>query len=292
MKFYFILLIIGVFASSTSFVYIRESTEAPVMLAAYRLLLTCLLISPIFVRDYRRYHKDELGKLFRSAIGPGFVLGIHFITWVIGARMTTGANATLIVTLVPLAMPFFMVFMYQERITRNEVMATALALLGMVILAFGDFNISMEYLAGDLVCLVSMILFAYYLALAKDSARYESIWLYVFPMYLLAGIFCFILALFFSSPVHVYSPYEGLMILLLAVVPTIGGHTILNFSMQKFRGQTVSIINMSQFIFAGIVAYFIYTEIPTREFYIASLLFLLSIWLVMKSKTPNPHSPG
>jgi len=72
------------------------------------------------------------------------------------------------------------------------------------------------------------------------------------------------------------------MIVLLAVVPTIGGHTILNFSMQKFRGQTVSIINMGQFIFAGIIAYFIYMEIPTTEFYIASLLFLLSIWLVMK----------
>ena len=255
------------------------------MLAAYRLLLTCLLISPLFVRDYRRYHKGELRELFRSAIGPGVVLGIHFITWVIGARMTTGANATLIVSLVPLAMPFFMLFMYRERITRNEVMATALALLGMLVLSAGDFNISMEYLKGDLVCLVSMVLFAYYLALAKDSARYESIWLYVFPMYLLAGIFCFVLALFFSSPIHSYSPYEGLMILLLAVVPTIGGHTILNFSMQKFRGQTVSIINMGQFVFAGIVAYFIYLEVPTVEFYIASLLFLLSIWLVMKSRT-------
>jgi drug/metabolite transporter (DMT)-like permease len=255
------------------------------MLAAYRLLLTCLLISPLFLRDYRRFHKGEWGTLFRSSIGPGFVLGLHFITWVIGARMTTGANATLSVSLVPLAMPFFMLLMYQERITRNEVIATGLALLGMVILSVGDFSISAEYLTGDLVCLDSMILFAYYLALAKDSAKYESIWLYVFPMYLLAGVFCFILALFFSSPIHSYSPYEGLMIVLLAVVPTIGGHTILNYSMQKFRGQTVSIINMGQFVFAGIIAYFIYMEIPTTEFYIASLLFLLSIWLVMKVRT-------
>jgi drug/metabolite transporter (DMT)-like permease len=284
---YFILLVFGVFASSTSFVYIRESTEAPVMLAAYRLLLTALLISPLFLRDYRRFHKGRSVELFRSAIGPGFVLGLHFITWVIGARMTTGANATLIVSLVPLAMPFFMLFMYRENITRNEIAATGLALLGLLILAVGDFSISMDYLTGDLVCLVSMILFAYYLALAKNSAKYESIWLYVFPMYLLAGIFCFILALFFSSPIHSYSAYEGLMILLLAVVPTIGGHTILNFSMQKFRGQTVSIINMGQFLFAGIIAWFIYLEVPTTEFYIASFLFVISIWLVMKVRSPG-----
>jgi hypothetical protein len=42
---------------------------------------------------------------------------------------------------------------------------------------------------------------------------------------------------------------------------------------------------MGQFIFAGVIAYFIYMEIPTTEFYIASLLFLLSIWLVMKVRT-------
>lgn len=287
MNAYFVLLVFGVFASSTSFVYIRESTEAPVMLAAYRLLLTVVLISPLFLRDYRRFHQGKSAALFRSAVVPGLVLGLHFITWVIGARMTTGANATLIVSLVPLAMPFFMLFMYRESITRNEITATGLALLGMLILSIRDFSISPDYLAGDLVCLVSMILFAFYLALAKNSARYASIWLYIFPMYLLAGIFCFILALFFSSPIHPYSAYEGLMIVLLAVVPTIGGHTILNFSMQKFRGQTVSIINMGQFIFAGIIAWFIYLEIPTTEFYFASFLFVISIWLVMKSRNPT-----
>jgi len=279
---YFPLLVLGVFASSASFVFIRESTEAPVMLAAYRLLLTVLLISPLFIRDYRRFHKGTLSELFQSAIFPGLVLAIHFITWVIGARMTTGANATLIVSLVPLVMPFFMLFMYQEKITRNEIIATGLALLGMIVLSVGDFSISADYLTGDLVCLVSMILFGYYLALAKNSAKYDSIWLYVFPMYLLAGLFCFILALFFSSPLHSYSPYEGLMIFLLAVVPTIGGHTILNYSMQKFRGQTVGIISMGQFIFAGIIAYFIYLEVPTMEFYIASFLFLISVRLVIK----------
>jgi len=281
---YLPLLIFGVFASSTSFVFIRESTEAPVMLAAYRLLLTVLLISPLFIRDYLQFNRGELGKLFRAAIWPGLVLGCHFITWVIGARLTTGANATLIVSLIPLVMPFFMFFLYREKVTRNEIIATCFAMLGLVIMSLGDFNISTDYLIGDLVCLVSMVLFGLYLALAKNSAKYDSIWLYIFPMYLVAGIFCFVTGLFFSSPLHSYSPYEGLMIVLLAVVPTIGGHTILNFSMQKFRGQTVSIINMGQFIFAGLLAYFIYMEIPTTEFYIASLLFFLSIWMVIKPK--------
>ncbi len=258
------------------------------MLAAYRLLLTVLLIAPLFFRDYHRHYNGTALELFRSAFWPGLILGIHFISWVIGARLTSGANATLIVSLVPLVMPFFMFFLFRERVTQREILSTALALLGLLVLAAGDFSISADYLLGDLVCLLSMVLFGLYLALARNSTKYASIWLYTFPLYLVAGVFCFFIALPFSSPLHHYSAYEGLMIVLLAVVPTIGGHTILNFSMQKFRGQTVSIINMGQFIFAGLVAYFLYREIPAKEFYIASLLVFMSIWIIIRtSRTPR-----
>ncbi|MCB1757561.1 MAG: DMT family transporter [Gammaproteobacteria bacterium] len=281
-----LLLLLGVFSASTSFIFIRESSEAPVMLAAYRLLLTVLLLSPLFWRDYQRHYTGTAMQMLRAAFWPGLILGLHFISWIIGVRLTPAANASLIVNLVPLVMPFFMLLFFQEKITRNEIIATLLALFGMLLLSAGDFNISMDYLIGDLVCLGSMILFGCYLALGRNSAKYQSIWLYLIPMYLVAGLFCLLIALPFSSPVHAYSGYEILMIAGLSLVPTIIGHTLLNFSMQKFRGQTVSIVNMGQFIFAGIIAWFLYREVPTREFYLASILLFFSVWLVV-DKTPK-----
>ncbi len=257
------------------------------MLAAYRLLLATFLLLPVFLRDFLRYPHPSLGTMFTSSLLPGVVLGLHFITWVIGARMTPGANATLIVSLVPLVMPIFMFFLYQEGINRREVLATVVALTGMIILSAGDFSINKEHLIGDIVCLVSMILFGFYLALGRNSAKYESIWLYLIPMYLVAGVFCFFIALFYSSPLHEYSNKEITMIVGLAVVPTVIGHSLLNYSMQKFRGQTVSIVNMGQFIIAGIVAYFLYQEIPATAFFIASILFLFSIWLIIGQRKTN-----
>ena len=251
------------------------------MLAAYRLLFSVLFLVPVFLLHYSRYKPASLAVLMRQAFLPGIVLGLHFISWVIGVRLATAANATIIVNLVPLVMPVFMYALYRESINTREVVATIIALLGLAILAAGDVQISQEHLQGDIICFVSMLLFGFYLALGRNSARYESIWLYIVPVYFIAGIFCFITALFFSSPFHAYSTYEIAMILGLAIVPTVIGHTLLNYAMQKFRGQTVSIVNMGQFLVAGLAAYVLYHEIPAMGFFIATPVFLLSIWLIL-----------
>ena len=276
-----LILLIGVFAASTSVVFIRESEEAPVMLAAYRLLITALLLLPLFLRQYQMYYSGRLLPLLRSVLLPSTVLSLHFISWVVGARMTPAANANLIVSLVPLVMPVLMLVMFSERVSRRELIATFIAMLGMLILTNADLNLSREYFIGDIVCFVSMLLFAWYLALSRRYAHFKSIWIYLIPMYWVAGIQCFVIALFFSSPIHPYSGYELSMILCLAVIPTIVGHSLLNLSMQRMRGQIVSIINMAQFIFAGAFGYFLYTEIPSWEFYISSALLCYSAWLVL-----------
>lgn len=291
--FYFSLLLFGIFCASTSFLFIRESTEPPVMLAAQRLLLTVLILFPVFWRDYRKHCPGTMVSLLSGAFWPGLVLALHFISWIVGVRMTTAANATLIVNLVPLVMPVFMMLMFSEHITRREVIATALALLAMFILSANDFNLDPKHFQGDMVCFVSMILFGLYLALGRNSGRHQSIWLYMVPLYLVAGLICLPIALLYSSPFHVYEPYNLTMIVLLALIPTIAGHTLLNFSMQKFRGQTVSIVNMTQFIFAGVMAYFIYDEVPAPAFYVSAVLLTLSIiWLSYGNQGGRQNTPA
>ena len=51
------------------------------------------------------------------------------------------------------------------------------------------------------------------------------------------------------------------------LVPTIIGHSILNYSMKHLRGQVVSILNVLQFVSAGIMAYFIRDEVPAATLY-------------------------
>ena len=199
--------------------------------------------------------------------------------------MTPAANANLIVTMMPIVMPFFMLLMFQEQIRSRELIATFIAVAGMVFMAADDFSISRTHFKGDLVCLVSMILFAWYLALARTNRHVKSVWLYVVPVYFIGGLSSFIIALFFSSPFHHYTGYNLLMIFLLAAVSTVIGHSALNYAMQKLRGQTVTVINMAQFIIAGIFGYFIYNEVPALGFYVATALLIIAMWLVISGKS-------
>ena len=71
------------------------------------------------------------------------------------------------------------------------------------------------------------------------------------------------------------------MIICLAVVSTVIGHSALNYAMQRLRGQTVSIVNMGQFLIAGIGGYLLYNEIPTKAFYLSGALLVCAMVLVI-----------
>ena len=101
-----ILLVVGVFTASTSVIMIRWSDEHPLLVAAYRLLVAVAILSPIFLRQVKKRGGLSLGDL-RPTILPGLILGLHFIAWITGARLTSAANATLIVNMNPVVMPLF-----------------------------------------------------------------------------------------------------------------------------------------------------------------------------------------
>ena len=75
--------------------------------------------------------------------------------------------------------------------------------------------------------------------------------------------------------------YNVTMVILLAAVSTVIGHTALNFAMQKLRGQTVTLMNMLQFVIAGIVGYMMYNEVPSHWFYVAAVFIVAGFLLVV-----------
>jgi drug/metabolite transporter (DMT)-like permease len=288
MFFQLLLLLIGVFACSTAVIFIKVSQEQVVWLAAERLLIAAVALTPLMIRDWRRHHERLRLRDLTHTIGPGVILALHFITWLYGARLATSANASLLVNLVPIAMPFFLYFMLRERITRRELTGTGIALLGVAILGAGDLNLSAEYLKGDLICLFSMLLFCVYLVYGRKTRTIKSIWLYMTPIYFISGLTCAAVALLTGmQPLGHYPPLELAMIFSLGIVPTIFGHTLLNHALQNMRGQIVSIVNELQFVFAGVTAYFVLGEVPQWTFYIAGALVMGGMVVVLQKHEPD-----
>ncbi len=276
-----VLLFIGVFACSTAVIMIKAGTMDAVLLSSYRLLLAAILLIPLFIRDYRK-QKQTIPTLLKRALLPGVFLGAHFISWIIGARLTPAANSTLIVNMIPVLTPFCLYFLAHERLNKWEIFGTVLAVLGVVVLTGGDRLLSADFFRGDMLCLFSMILLTFYLVLAKRNSAGSTVWLYCVPLYFIGGLLCLICSLFTADCFVSYSSNEWLMVLLLVLVPTIIGHSALNFCMLKMRGQVVAIAILSQFVFAGIMAYFLLGELPPAPFYPASALVVAGCILAIK----------
>ncbi len=279
-----LLLLLSVLSASTAVIMIKASTVQPMVLASLRLVVAALALTPVFVRDLRRYRSAYTWRHLRASIWPGVILAVHFISWIIGARMTPTANASLIVNLVPLAMPFFLLWLADEPLTRDEIIATAVALAGVVVLTASDLNLSPTYFLGDLLCFGSMLFYAFYMALGRRNRTFPSVWLYLVPLYAVAALVSMGVALFFVNPIQPYPAREVALILGLGIVPTVVGHSLINYAMKHFRGQLVSIINMCQFVFAGILAYFLFGEVPAVSFYVASAMLVLSAWIVVRAR--------
>src|SRR5476649_1391321 len=120
----FLLLFLGVFACSTSAVFIRSSSTDPFVLTALRLAIAFLLLLPVFVVQLHRFPGSFTRAHLRRTHAPAAVLAVHLISWTLGARMTVVAQATLIVNLVPVALPFFLLWIAREKVTRTEVAGT------------------------------------------------------------------------------------------------------------------------------------------------------------------------
>ncbi len=278
------ILTIGVFACSTAVIFIKGSAVDIFWLSSLRLLIAAVVIAPLYFRDRARI-QPQPGTRWLAL--PGAVLmALHMLSWLYGARITPAAPATLIVNLAPLTSPFFLYLMIGEKVERREIIGTLLAVVGVAVLFGGDLFAEDGALLGYTVCFGSMLLFCIYLVLARQLRERSTLWTYLTPLYLQSGLICAAVAIFITpppNPVH-WSLHEWFMVLGLAVAPTVAGHSALNHAMRQLRGQLVTTANTAQTIFAGVMAFFIFDEVPDLVFYIACALILGGILITILGK--------
>jgi drug/metabolite transporter (DMT)-like permease len=277
----FFILLLGICAGGTAIIMIKACDENPLLLSSYRLLVAAISLTPFFFRDLGRFQGEYGWKQFSWSVLPALALAFHMMTWVIGAHMTQTSNAVLIVNLTPVAVPFFVWIFFKERVNRREVLGTGLALIGLLWITGSTLMVSKTDFMGDLICLISMLGFAMYLALGRKNGGRISLWLYMVPLYYVAGLICLVCACFMINPIKPYTLNNILMMVGLGIIPTVIGHTILNYSMKHFRSQVVSVANLGQIIVGTVLGAVVLNDPPRPSFYGASVLIISGILVVL-----------
>jgi drug/metabolite transporter (DMT)-like permease len=135
-----------------------------------------------------------------------------------------------------------------------------------------------------------MIVAAAYMALGRKNRDIPSVWLYMVPLYAVSALVCLAWGLIFDGLPRTLSTPDLHAIIGLALVPTICGHTILNYSMKKLSGQVVAVFNVFQFVYAGALAAFLLKEYPKPIFYVSCVLIVAGSLVALRGKPPLPRA--
>jgi len=161
----------------------------PVTLASFRVLLSALLILPVYFASPRRKRSFSRSDILEFAKLGLFGVAINQMCFTIGINYTSVSHAALIVGMGPIYVLVLAWMMRLEALTWQKVSGMALAFAGVVVLA-GEhgFSLAGGSLAGDLITLAGSVGFAFYVVLGKRVAgRFDSLEMNTFN-YLTAAV--------------------------------------------------------------------------------------------------------
>jgi drug/metabolite transporter (DMT)-like permease len=125
--------------------------------------LICLATCFVVIAASTHFRRGLTLKAIRAALWPGVMLGIIFVTQVIGIRHTSATNSAFLSSTYCLFVPLIQFAAFRERISKPTVACIFCALLGVALIA----PLSLSMNIGDLLALVTGLLYAAHIVLVS-----------------------------------------------------------------------------------------------------------------------------
>ncbi|MGM0902832.1 MAG: DMT family transporter [Bacillota bacterium] len=275
---YFVLAL-GVIAVSTSAIFVKVSTAPSGVIAFYRLFFSVLLMLPIFISKYRAELKLITKRDWGLSTVSGIFLAFHFILWFESLNYTSVASSTVLVTLQPIFAFVGTYFFFKERLSLKAIFSGLIAVVGSIIISWGDFKISGSALFGDILALAACAFITFYLLFGQSVRKRVSIITYTFIVYVISTLALFLYIMATGEPLYPYPKSDWLYFLLLAIIPTLLGHTLLNWVVKWVSTSMISVAILFEPVGATLLAYYVVGETVNLSQGIGGMVVLLGIGL-------------
>jgi drug/metabolite transporter (DMT)-like permease len=242
----------------------------PYFLAAGRLGVAWALLLPFWLRKGTSLHKlkRENGIEPWAILLSGALLGAHLVLFITSIQFTSVASATVLVTMHPILFIVLESVIFKHRFGWRTWLGVMTALSGTFILTLGSESDVLaltqgQPLLGNMLAFSAAILFAFYFLIGR-SVRQKSTWIdYVFYVYGAAFVTATLLFVFLAESHSGFGGIAWLMVVLLALGPTILGHGSLNFAVRYYSATALSTLILAEAVLATLLAYVLFQEIPS-----------------------------
>lgn len=285
---YFILFL-GVFALSTSAIFVRLAHAPSSITAFYRLLFATLILAPFLFQNKENWL--ALLSLSRKQLGlgllSGLLLSIHYVLWFESLNYTSVASATVIVTLQPLFSFVGGYFLFKERYSKGAIAASFVSLIGCFIIGWGDFEVSIQALLGDLLAFIAAGVITAYFFVGQHIRKNLAVIPYSILGYSSSTIFLAIYAFtqhvsFVNYPASTWKAFIGL-----ALFATIFGQMVFNWLLKWLSTSAISMSILGETVGTCILAYFILDEVLSLRQGIGITVTLIGLGLFLFLQNKN-----
>lgn len=288
-----IVLAVGIVGVSLAAIWIRLAFDTVVpdnkvgfslFLAASRLIVAALILLP--TRKNLKLPTIKPQAYF-MAIAAGFCLAAHFATWITSLAYTSIAASTVLVTTNPIWVGLFCWWWFKEKLTRQKIIAIAVALMGGIIMALAGGDDSGYYsnpMLGNILAVIGALMSSLYIIFGSQAQRGGlDLGNYIAIAYSIAALCLFPLPFLADTSYFGYSGKVYLYVLLMAILSQVVGHTSLNWSVRWISPTLVSLSLLFEPVVAGFVGAIIFKEIPSLSVMMGGLIILLAIAIFIRN---------
>lgn len=292
-----IVLPVAVIFASFSAIFIRWSNAPALIIAFYRMLLAFLLVLP-----YSIYHQTSHGaappeqnKLSRRdlllSLLSGLFLGIHFATWISSLQFTSVASSVLLVNTHPIMVFLLSRFFLKESASKLELPFVLVTVVGSSILSWGDVGRGSNVLLGDFLAVAGALSIGGYMVIGRIVRRSLGVAKYTLIVYGVSAISLLLMNLAAGIRLYPYPLREFLLFFALAFVCTILGHSIYSWALKYVSSTFLSVTVLIEPVAAGIMAYFLFSEVPSLLNAVGAIIVLIGIYGFSRASAIDQRLP-
>ena len=258
------MIVLGVIGISLSSIFVKFSTAPAAVTAAWRLLWTVALMTPV-VWGRGAVRRELLGVKWPLALLSalsGLFLAIHFVLWFESLNRTSVASSTTIVCTEVIWVCLGWWLFMGGWIPGKALAAIGVTVMGSVVIAFADSG-STGHLSGDILALLAAVAVAGYTLIGRAVRSDTSTTVYTYLVYTVCALVLVLTCVFQGQALlgHGSSPiWVGLA---LAVFSTILGHSIFSWCLKYFSPAFVSASKLCEPVGAAALAALIFGQIPS-----------------------------
>jgi drug/metabolite transporter (DMT)-like permease len=218
----------------------------------------------------------------------GIILAAHFALWISSLKMTSVASSVILVTAHPVLVAPVSFYFLKEKLSLINALGIAISLGGVGLLVIGNYGFAafgLDTLEGNILALLGGIAAGLYILGGRTLRKTVSTITYAFVVYAVGTIVLFIMCLTLKAPVYNLGMSDYAIILLMAVVSGIFGHTLYNWSLGYIRASIMSVALLGEPIGSSLLAYVIPWIHQEPSFYtiIGGGIILIGIYLTARS---------